>query len=100
MLVIICTRCDVAFVVGRLSQHMAHTTQNLWVCVKRVLRYANGTADDGFVFDGSKIELHNEWFFDADWAGSSLHQKSASGYVIIAARAAVSRKSEKHLVVT
>ena len=62
------SRPDLAFAIGKLSQHAENPSNFHWIAVKRALRYLNGTRDYGIQYDSTK-ELMAEGFSDADWAG-------------------------------
>ncbi|KAL8167123.1 hypothetical protein V2J09_008622 [Rumex salicifolius] len=53
------TRLDVAFAVNKLPQYMQAPTSAHWASLKRLLRYLNGTADQGVViYSHSPTNLH------------------------------------------
>lgn len=98
MYLMIGTRPDLAFCVGKLSQFCEAPKERHWVAVKRVLRYVSGTRTHGILFDGSKsIEAHG--FSDSDWAGDVSDRKSVSGYAFLMAGGVVSWSSRKQTVV-
>ena len=45
MYVQVCTRRDIAFVVGVLSKYVNDPSQSHWKAAKKVLRYLQGTKD-------------------------------------------------------
>ena len=47
MYLIITTRPDIEFAIGKLSQHSQNLRTHDWVAVKRFLRYISGTRDFG-----------------------------------------------------
>lgn len=100
MYLMTCTRPDIAFAVGRLSQHMENPSINVWTCVKQIFRYIKGTADFGLLFGDSKNPLAAHGYCGADWAGRKLDCKSTSGYVFHLGGATISWKSIKQSVVT
>eukprot|EP00253_Pinus_taeda_P031781 PITA_31781 len=73
------TRPDICYTVNSLSQFMVELKRAQWVAAKHVLRYLQGTIDYGLLYTRSK-DIRLSGFTDADWAGSSVDQKSASGY--------------------
>ncbi|KAA3486175.1 hypothetical protein EPI10_030121 [Gossypium australe] len=52
--------------VNKLSQYMNSPKDIHWQVVKRVLRYPNGTLDNGLYFTKGCFEL--VWYSDANWA--------------------------------
>lgn len=101
MYLMVCTRPDIAFAVGRLSQYMNSPTMQLWTCVKRVFRYLQGTRENGITYTKSPTNtIHLLGYSDSDWAGCKLDRKSTSGYVFCVSGGAVSWKSKKQTVVT
>ena len=68
MWLIIGFRADLAYSIGRLSQHSESPTEYHWISVKRVLRYINGTKNHGILYDGS-LPCELKAFSDSDWAG-------------------------------
>ncbi len=88
------TRPDIAFAVSRLAQFVEHPTHNLWVAVKRVLRYISGTRDLGIEYSTSE-SLSPVGFSDSDWGGCKINRKSTTGYAFTMAGGAISWKSKK-----
>jgi transposase InsO family protein len=75
-----CTRPDLAFVVTRLSQHLANPTDVDWITVKHVLRYIKGSVNQKLLYTKSKDQLKLEGFSDSDWASDSSDRRSTTGY--------------------
>ncbi len=98
MYLMIGSRPDIAFAVGRLSQHAEHPSHEHWVSVKRVFRYINGTRDFGILYDGNR-PLVTEGYADADWAGCRESRKSTSGNIFLVAGGAVCWRSKKQTCV-
>ena len=72
MYVMVCTRLDIAHVVGVLNKFMSKLGNEHWTTVKRVFRYLCGTSDYGLCYQGRLgldrvLDIHG--FVDADWAG-------------------------------
>ncbi len=59
---------DLAYAIGRLSQHSQSPTEYNWIAVKRVLRYVNGTKNHRILYDGS-ILVDHKVYSDSDYAG-------------------------------
>ncbi|CDF39893.1 unnamed protein product [Chondrus crispus] len=51
MYLMVGTRPDLAYAIGKLSQHSANPCESHWAGVKRVMRYVQGTRNLGIVFD-------------------------------------------------
>lgn len=101
MYLMVGTRPDIAFAVGRLSQHMEKPSKRLWIFVKRLLRYLRGSKNLGLLFQGNAACGTNPvGYCDVDWAGRRLDRKSTSGYVFLLGGAAISWKSKKQSVVS
>ena len=62
---IIGSRPDFGFAVGRLSQYSENPSEAKWIAVKRVFRYINGTKNFCILYDGSR-PLVIEGYADAD----------------------------------
>lgn len=65
MYLMVGTRPDIAFAIGKLSQHSENPCSHHWTVVKRVLSYINGTREFGILYEGSK-SLPIMGFSDAD----------------------------------
>ena len=96
MYLMIGSRPDIAFAVGKLSRFCESPKWKHWLAVKRVLRYVNGTLKLGLCYDGSKSEVVG--YSDSDWAGDVSDRKSTSAYVFMMAGAAVSWCSRKQTI--
>eukprot|EP00253_Pinus_taeda_P005025 PITA_05025 len=84
MYAIICTRPDIAHVVGALNRFMSKPRKEHWTAVKRVFRYLPGASDYGLCYQGTpgfdKV-LDSCGFVDADYAGDLYQRISTSEYV-------------------
>jgi hypothetical protein len=70
MYAMVCTRPDIAHVVGVLRRYMSKPRKEHWTTVKMVFRYLRGTASYGLCYQGRSIldrvlDMHG--FVDADW---------------------------------
>jgi hypothetical protein len=88
------TRPDICYAVNVLSQFMNQLRQTHWIAAKHVLRYLRGTVGYGLRY-ASNVDLSLQGYTDADWAGSSVDRKSASGCCFTLGSAMVSWCSEK-----
>ena len=69
MYAMVCTRPDIAHVVGVLSKFMSKPGKEHWTAVKRVFRYLRGTSDYGLCYQGRPgldrvLDIHG--FVDVD----------------------------------
>jgi len=48
----VCTRPNIAHVVGALSEFMSKTGKEYWTALKRFFRYLHGTSDYGLCYQG------------------------------------------------
>ncbi|KAL8137419.1 hypothetical protein V2J09_003420 [Rumex salicifolius] len=89
------TRPDVAFAVNKLSQYMQAPTSEHWASLKHLLRYLNGTADQGVViYSDTPSTLH--CFSDADWARDKDDYASTTGSHQPEFQSRLSFKDEAH----
>ncbi|CAJ2671557.1 unnamed protein product [Trifolium pratense] len=80
MYAMVCTRPDIAHVVGTVSRFLSNPGREHWNAVKWVLRYLRGTTGMRLCFGGDKPTL--EGYSDSDMAGDIDFRKSTSGYMI------------------
>ena len=84
MYAMVCTRPNIAHVVGLFGRFMSNARKEHWTIVKQVFRYLRGTSDYGLCYQGRpglERMLDICGFFDADWAGDLDQRRSTSGYV-------------------
>ena len=98
MYLMIGTRPDIAYAVGKLAQHSQNPKQEDWTAVKRVFRYIKGTADYGILYTGT-IDPEIIGFSDSDHAGCLESRKSTSGYIFQICGRAISWRSKKQTAV-
>ena len=80
----VCTRPNIAHVVGVLTRYMSKPRKEHWTTMKRVFRYLRGTTSYGLCYQGRPgleklLDIHG--FVDADWAGDMDRRRSTSRYV-------------------
>ena len=81
----VCTRPDLAFLVGILSRFQSNPTYEHWIASKKVLRYLQRTKSHMLVYRHVK-ELELVGCTESDFAGHYLDsKKSISGYVFMLA---------------
>ena len=95
-----CTRPDLCYVVGKLSQKLSKPTNADLSLAKLVLRYIKGTLNYGLTFSKSRADLKITGYCDADYANSS-DRKSISGYCFALSETGpiISWKSKKQQVI-
>ena len=101
MYLMVGTRPDLAFSVGKLSQFVEAPTDTHWIAVKRILRYVAGTANMCIQYSG---KLDNKvtnliGYSDSDWAGDHSDRKSTSTFVFTFCGGAISWCSRKQTIV-
>jgi hypothetical protein len=79
MYVMVCTRPDIAHVVGVVRRYMNNTGKEHWEAVKWILRYFRGNATHALCFEGSNTILHG--YIDSNMAGDKDRGRSTTGYV-------------------
>ncbi|XP_058099717.1 secreted RxLR effector protein 161-like [Magnolia sinica] len=93
----VCTRPDIAFVIGMLGRYLSNPGMNHWIAVNKVLRYLQRTKDFALTYRRSD-HLELVGYTDADFAGCVDSKKSTSSYVFMMGSGAVSWKSVKQSI--
>ena len=91
MYAMVCTRSDIAHVVGVVSRFLSNPGKEHWTAVKWILRYLRGTSRICLCFGTDKPVL--DGYTDADMAGDVDSRKSTSGYLMTFSGGAVSWQS-------
>jgi len=99
MYLMVGTRADLAFAVGKLSRFVSGYGKEHCAAVKCVLRYVKGSVDKGLVYNKSASGIF-QGFSDADWAGDYETRRSTTGFMFIFGGAAVSWASKLQKTVT
>ncbi|CAL1369479.1 unnamed protein product [Linum trigynum] len=81
MYAMVCTRPDIAHVVGIVSRFLSNPGKEHWRVVKWILRYLRGTSRVCLCFGNDKTIL--DGYADANMAGDVDSRKSNSGYGLI-----------------
>ncbi|RVW43322.1 Retrovirus-related Pol polyprotein from transposon TNT 1-94 [Vitis vinifera] len=90
----VCTKPDIAFVVGMLGRYQSNPCMDHWKAVKKMMRYLQGTKDYKLMYkQTSNLEVVG--YSDSDFAGCVDSCKSTSGYIFILAGRAISWRSVK-----
>ena len=97
MYAMVCTRLDIAHVVGIVSRYMNNPGKEHWMAVKWILRYLRGTTNQALCFGGSNIALQG--YVDADMAGDRDKRRRTTRYVFTVGGIAVSWVSKIQSVV-
>lgn len=80
MYAMLCSRPDLCLSISILSRYQSCASNDLWVALKRVLRYVKGSLQLSLVFKRGKIK-DIIGFVDSDWAGDKVDRRSTGGYV-------------------
>lgn len=73
-----CTRPDITYAVGKLSQFLENPNDTHWMAFKRVLRYLKGTQDYGLLYQPDSGNIISG-YVDSSWAKDDM-SLSTSGY--------------------
>ncbi|RVW67823.1 Retrovirus-related Pol polyprotein from transposon TNT 1-94 [Vitis vinifera] len=95
----VCTRPDIAFVVGMLGRYQSNPCIDHWKAAKKVMRYLQGTKDYKLMYRRTS-NLEVVGYSDSDFAGYVDSRKSTSGYIFILAGGAISWRSVKQTMTT
>ncbi|XP_057471070.1 secreted RxLR effector protein 161-like [Actinidia eriantha] len=90
----VCTRPDIAYVIGMLGRYQSNLGLDHWKAAKKVMRYLQGTKNYMLMYRRTD-NLEVIGYFDSDYDGCIDLRKSTSGYVFMLAGAAVSWRSAK-----
>ena len=97
MFAMICTRLNIAQVVGAIGQYMVDPGREHWEVVKIILRYIKGTSNIALCYGGSNFTIKG--YVDLDFAGDLDKRKSTSRYVFTLPGGAVSWVSKLQIIV-
>ncbi|KAL9268686.1 Retrovirus-related Pol polyprotein from transposon TNT 1-94-like protein, partial [Drosera capensis] len=95
----VCTRPDIAYIVGVLGRYLSNLGMDHWKAAKRMMRYLKRTKDHMLTYRRSD-HLEIVGYSDSDFAGCQDSRKSTSGYVFMLAGGAISWRSAKQTLVT
>ena len=87
----VCTRPDIAHVIGVVSCFLSNPGREHWNVVKWIMRYLCGTSSLSLCFGTGKPSICH--YIDLDMAGDVDTRKSTSGYLVTFAGGAVSWQS-------
>ncbi|RVX07895.1 Retrovirus-related Pol polyprotein from transposon TNT 1-94 [Vitis vinifera] len=94
----VCTRPDIAYIVGMLDRYLSNPSMDHWKKAKRVMRYLQRTKDYMLTYRRSS-HLEIVGYSDSDFAGCLDSRRSTSGYIFMLAGGAVSWKSVKQTLI-
>ena len=94
----VCTRPDIAYIVGMLGRYLSNPGMDHWKAAKRVMRYLKRTKDYMLTYRRSD-QLEIIGYSDSDYAGCQDSRKSTSGYIYLLVGGAISWKSVKQTLV-
>ncbi|XP_059597110.1 secreted RxLR effector protein 161-like [Vitis vinifera] len=99
MYVQVCTRPDIAYIVGMLGRYLSNPGMDHWRAAKRVMRYLQRTKEYMLTYRRlDQLELIG--YSDSDFAGCQDSRRSTSGYIYLLAGGAISWRSAKQTLVT
>ena len=94
MYLMVCTRPDIAYALGKVSRYMANPGKVHWEAVKWILRYVKGTVDYALAFGSHTAQsLNIVGYVDADYAQDLDRRRSTTGFVFTLAGGCVSWRS-------
>ncbi|XP_074278345.1 secreted RxLR effector protein 161-like [Silene latifolia] len=96
----VCTRPDIAYVVGVLGRYQNNPGTDHWKAAMKVLRYLQGTKDYMLIMYRRANSLKVVGYSDSDFAGCIDSRKSTSGYVFLLTDGVVSWRSTKQTLTT
>ncbi|XP_059597761.1 secreted RxLR effector protein 161-like [Vitis vinifera] len=95
----VCTRPDIAYIVGMLGRYLSNPGIDHWRAAKRVMRYLQRTKEYMLTYRRlDQLELIG--YSDSDFAGCQDSRRSTSGYIYLLAGGAISWRSAKQTLVT
>ena len=94
----VCTRPNIAFIVGMLGRYMRNPGVDHWKVSKRVMRYLKRTKDFMLPYRRSN-SLEILGYSDSDFIGCQDRKQSTSGYVFMLAGRVISWRSAKQTLI-
>ena len=94
----VCTRPNIAYIVGMLSRYLSNPGNDHWIAAKRVMRYLQRTKDSMLTY--RKLDqLEIIGYYDSNFTGCRDSMKSTSGHIYLLVGGAISLKSVKQSIV-
>nr|CAN61880.1 hypothetical protein VITISV_018026 [Vitis vinifera] len=94
----VCTRPDIAYIVGMLGRYLSNPGMDHWKKAKRVMRYLQRTKDCMLTYRRSS-HLEIVGYSDSDFARCLDSRRSTLGYIFMLAGGVVSWKSVKQTLI-
>ena len=94
----VCTRPDIAFIVGMLGRYLSNPGMDHWKAAKRVMRYLQRTKEYMLTYRKSD-QLEIIGYSDSDFAGCQDSRRYTLGYIYMLAGGAISWRSAKQTLV-
>ncbi|PKU78730.1 Retrovirus-related Pol polyprotein from transposon TNT 1-94 [Dendrobium catenatum] len=91
------TRPDITFAVQQVCQYMHKPLVSHFDALKRLLRYIQGTINQGLPLYKDELKLQS--YTDSDWAGDSKDRKSVTGYCNFLGKSLISWQAKKQSIV-
>ena len=95
----VCTRPNIAYIVGVLCRYLSNPGMDHWKAAKRVMRYLQRTKGHMLTYRRSN-NMEIIGYSNSDFAGCQDSRKSTLGYVFLLAGGAISWRSAKQSLVT
>ncbi|KAL5542825.1 hypothetical protein UlMin_010535 [Ulmus minor] len=95
----VCTRLDIAYIVGMLGRYLSNPGMDHWRAAKTVMRYLQRTKEYMLTYRRSD-QLEIIGYSDSDFAGCQDIRRSTSGYIYLLAGGAISWRSAKQTLIT
>ncbi|RVW61719.1 Retrovirus-related Pol polyprotein from transposon TNT 1-94 [Vitis vinifera] len=95
----VCTRPDIAYIVGMLSRYLSNPGMDHWRAAKRVMRYLQRTKE--YMLTYRRLDqLEIIGYSDSDFAGCQDSRRSTSGYIYLLAGGVISWRFAKQTLIT
>jgi len=94
----VCTRPDIAFVIGVLGKYLSNLGLQHWKAVKRIMRYLKRTKDYMLTYQKSN-NLEIIRYSNSNFARCQDSKHSTSGYIYMLVGGAISWKSTKQTLI-
>jgi len=95
----VCTRPDIAYIVGVLGRYLSNPGMDHWKAAKRVMRYLKRTKYYMLTYKRSD-QLEITGYSDSDFAGCLNNLRSTLGYIFMLASGVISWCSNKQTLTT
>lgn len=99
MYAMIGTRPDLCSSISFLSRYQTCASNELWICLKRILRYIKGSIDLKLIYNKSVSDTLITGFADADWGSDRIDRRSTSGFCFLIYGNLVAWSSKKQATV-